>query len=173
MGSTSVRGLLTLRQGLLLILLVPAVVIAVLAYRAQGTAAFERWGVWAQILGFPVAGLIAFVVLPSRRERDEALGAPMSGRLDDIEDELAAQVGAEEREQLARLLGTDQLDSVSIDVRFVRHVKRRRSAGGATEGRLSGIGDYYAGLTPGRLAIGWRGWRGQDGARTAPAGTPH
>lgn len=68
------------------------------------------------------------------------------------EDSIASRVMDEERARRAKLLGTDQPDTLSIDLVYEQLVTYR-NVGGEPTGTLSTILDYYRRLLPGRMLI--------------------
>jgi hypothetical protein len=150
------EGLVRRRIGVagwsLLALAVVAVAVIVItgALRAHGDAAFNRWVGWATIAAVPLAavGLLLVVwdkIAPSAAPPDVGIGG--------VEDELAAVLLAQAQVTRSRLIGAGEAGDRAANVRFVKGGSRFREVGGADEGDLATVLEYYRSLAPGRLVV--------------------
>ena len=135
---------------LALAVVVVAVVVTVGALRAHGVDAFNRWVGWATVAAVPVAAIGVVLVLwekiaPGTASREMSIG--------EIEDELVAVVLAEAQVARSRLIGVGEAGDQAANVRFVKGSARFREVGGANEGDLMSVLDYYQSLSPRRLVV--------------------
>jgi hypothetical protein len=135
-----------------LVALAAIVVVAIViagALDAKSEAGFGHWGVWAGIAALFVA-LVG--VMPSLLDKitGSAGTAPDAHR---TEDELAGAVLAEAQVARSRLIGPGKPEDQAANVRFIRSSGRFREVGGAAEGDLGSVLEYYQSLSPGRLVV--------------------
>ena len=132
------------------VVVVIAGVVVVGAFLARGdAAAFNRWVDWAAIATVLVAVITGLPALWGK-----IAGAP--AELPDLqmtERELGARVLAEARVARASLIGTDIPGDDAASVPFTRRGSRFREAGGASQGDLTSVLEYYQSLSPQRLVV--------------------
>jgi hypothetical protein len=120
------------------------------ALRAKGASAVAQWGLWLGVVALAVGAIGALVPLwdklVSSLRRPEAAGQ-------DPEITLAGVVLVQAQEARSRLLGAGQAGDEAANVQFVKEVGRYRQVGGADEGGLDTVLDYYLSLSPRRLVI--------------------
>lgn len=71
----------------------------------------------------------------------------------EAEDVLAAVVLAQAQQARSRLIGAGEPGQQAVNVRFVKGSGRFREVGGAREGDLASVLDYYQSLSPRRLVV--------------------
>ena len=127
-----------------------AVVIPVAALRASSQDAFDRWVGWAGIASLPVLALSVVLLLwdkvTARRGAEAAGTGSVAG-------ELARIVLAQSAVARSRLIGAGEPGDEAANVRFARGAGRFREVGGAGEGDLASVLEYYRSLSPGRLVV--------------------
>jgi hypothetical protein len=133
-----------------LALMVVSVISVVGALEAHGDAAFNHWVGWATVAAVPVAAVGVLLVIGDKFFHGAASPRPSD---EDTEDELAAVVITQAQEMRSRLLGIDEVNDEAANVRFIKGPGRFREAGGASEGDLSSILNYYQSLHPRRLVV--------------------
>jgi hypothetical protein len=135
---------------LTLAVLAVAVVVTAGALRARGAAQFGRWVGWATVAAVPVAAIGVVLVLWDKITSGRASSERADG---DVEDELARLVLAQGQVARSRLIGTDQPGDRAANVRFVKGSGRFREVGGAGQGDLGSVLDYFRSLSPARLVV--------------------
>jgi hypothetical protein len=118
--------------------------------QATGVTEFNRWVGWATIAALPVAA-VGLVLLVWEKFARSLGRSEMSGAA--AEDELAALVLAQGQVTRSRLIGTDEVGDQAANVRFVKGSGRFREVGGASEGGLLSVLEYYQSLSPGRMVV--------------------
>jgi hypothetical protein len=126
------------------------VIVVVGALRSRGTSGFNDWVGWATVAALPVA--VLGVVLLLWEKIAESSAVPDTGPAD-IEAELAALVMAQAQVARSRLIGAGEAGDRAANVRFVRGIGRFREVGGAREGDLATVLQYYQALSPARLVV--------------------
>ena len=120
------------------------------ALRAKGAPAVAEWGLWLGVVALAVGAIGALVPLwdklASSLRRPEAAGQ-------DPEITLAGVVLVQAQEARSRLLGAGQAGDKAANVQYVKGVGRYRPVGGADEGDVEMVLDYYLSLSPRRLVI--------------------
>ena len=150
-GGVVQRRLFSFGWGLLaLAVVMVAVVVTVGALRARGTEVFNRWVGWATVMAVPVAAVGVVLVL---WEKIAPATASRGMSIREVEGELAAVVLAEAQVARSRLIGVDEASDQAANVRFVKGRGRFREVGGANEGDLMSVLEYYQSLSPGRLVV--------------------
>ena len=150
-GGVVQRRFLSFGWGLLaLAVVMVAVVVTVGALRARGADAFNRWVGWATVTAVPVAAVGVMLVL---REKIAPGTASHGMSIREVEDELVAVVLAEAQVARSRLIGVDEAGDQAANVRFVKGRNRFREVGGASEGDLMSVLEYYQSLSPGRMVV--------------------
>lgn len=127
-----------------------SVIVPVGALRANTDAQFGRWVGWATVAALPIAAVGVVLLLWDKFIRSMAR-PDMSAAV--AEQELAAVVLAQSQVARSLLIGTDEVDDHAANVRFVKGAGRFREVGGASEGELASVLEYYQSLSPGRLLV--------------------
>ncbi|MEV4130683.1 hypothetical protein AB0J72_00775 [Dactylosporangium sp. NPDC049742] len=127
--------------------------IVAFAFRRSATS-FDAVVSWANILGMSLGALgIVFVVA----DRIQAKKSGALTSLTDVADQLAIEVLRDGAEQIAHLLGTNDLESHAAAVILTRAARRtassRSSATRAERVQIGSIADFYVRKTSGRLLI--------------------
>ena len=135
---------------LALTVVVVAVVVTAGALQAHGDAAFNQWVGWATVAAVPLAAIGVVLVL---WEKIAPGTASDEINLSEAEGELAAVVLSEAQTVLARLVGAGEAGDQAANVRFVKDGGRFREVGGAIQGDLTTVLEYFRSLSPGRLVI--------------------
>jgi NACHT domain len=127
-----------------------AVIVTVGGLRAHGPDAFNRWVGLATIAALPLTALGVLLVL-----WDKIKGTSDAPQQDgaSTEDELAAVVLAQAQVARSRLIGADEPDDQAANVRFAKGSGRFREVGGANDGNLESVLEYYDSLSPRRLVV--------------------
>jgi hypothetical protein len=133
-----------------LAVLAVAVIVLVGALRAHGVEDFNRWVGWATVAAVPVAAVGVVLVLWDKIAKG-TVRPDISAA--DAENELAAVVLAQAQVERSRLIGVDEAGDQAANVRFVKGSGRFREVGGASEGDLASVLEYYLSLSPGRLVV--------------------
>jgi hypothetical protein len=124
--------------------------VALGALRAKGASAVAEWGLLLGVVALAVGAIGALVPLwdklVSSLRRPEAAGQ-------DPEITLAGVVLGQAQEARSRLLGAGEAGDKAANVQFVKGAGRYRPVGGADEGDLDTVLDYYLSLSPRRLVI--------------------
>lgn len=127
-----------------------AVIVTVGGLRAHGADAFNRWVGLATIAAVPLTALGVLLVLWDKIRGTS--GTPQ-GDGAGTEDDLAAVVLAQAQVARSRLIGADEPDDQAANVRFAKGSGRFREVGGANDGNLESVLEYYDSLSPGRLVV--------------------
>ena len=135
---------------LILAVLVVAVVPTAGAFLAHGDASFNKWVGWATIAGAAITAVSLLLLLWEKIAPRVASAEISTGG---TEDELAAAVLDEARTARSQLIGVDEAGDQPANVRFVRCSGRLRQVGGASDGDLATVLEYYQSLAPGRLVV--------------------
>lgn len=127
-----------------------AVVIPVAALRAPDQGAFDGWVGWAGIASLPVLAVSVVLLL---WDKITASGSAESAGTGRFAGELAGIVLAQSAVARSRLIGAGEPGDEAANVRLARGAGWLREAGGASEGDLESVLEYYRSLTPGRLVV--------------------
>lgn len=127
-----------------------AIIVTVGPFRTHGDTALGRWGVWAAVVIVPITVLLGLPAL-----LDKIKGSASEPELDlrNAEDELAAVVLKQVQDARSRLIGAVEPGDRAANVRFVKDSGRFREVGGAIEGNLNTVLEYYQSLEPARLVV--------------------
>ena len=123
---------------------------AIGALLSRGTSGFNNWVGWATVAALPVAVLGVVLLLWDKIAGSNAV--PDTGPAD-IEAEFAALVMAQAQVARSRLIGAGEVGDRAANVRFARGIGQFREVGGAREGNLATILQYYQALSPARLVV--------------------
>ena len=126
------------------------VIVAVGAFMSRDTSKFNNWVGWATVAALPVAVL---GVLFSLWERIDGSTAVSGAGLVDIETELAGLVLAQAQVVRSRLIGAGEVGDQAANIKFIKYIGRFREVGGAREGNLATVLEYYKSLSPARLVV--------------------
>ena len=127
-----------------------AVIVAVGALSSRDTSEFNNWVGWATVAALPVAVLgVSFPLW----ERIDGSTAVSDAGLADIEAELAALILAQAQVARSRLIGAGEVGDQAANIRFLKDIGRFREVGGAREGSLATVLEYYQSLSPARLVV--------------------
>ena len=139
------------------------VIVAVGAFMSRDASKFNNWVGWATVAALPVAVL---GVLFSLWERIDGSTAVSGAGLVDIETELAGLVLAQAQVVRSRLIGAGEVGDQAANIKFIKYIGRFREVGGAREGNLATVLEYYKSLSPARLVV-----LGDPGAREDSSGS--
>lgn len=126
--------------------------VVIQAFGAGTSAEFERWAGWANVWALP-ASVAALVPLVWEKVRGSKAAASEVDEVKTAEEALAKVMLKRGQEARARLLGIDAVGDQAINVRFVKETSWFREAGGARDGDLDSVLEYYLSLSPRRLVI--------------------
>lgn len=129
---------------------VVAIVVTAGALRAHGTDAFNRWTGWATIAALPILASSVILLLWDKITGESSAEAIDATRAADVLARLALSRSADQR---SRLLSAGGLGDEAANVRFTRINGRLRESGGARDGDLSSVLDYYLSLSPQRMVV--------------------
>jgi hypothetical protein len=117
------------------------------AFNAHSDAAFNRWVGWANIgaLGIAVFGFVAVLC-------DKLTGAVDPDTEREAVENLHLVVLSQAQAARSQLIGAGEPGAGAANVPFVRHLQFR-GVGGASDGDLASVLDYYLSLSPRRLVV--------------------
>jgi NACHT domain len=124
------------------------VIVVIGAFRAHSDTAFNRWVGWATIAAVPIAAAGVLPVLWAKITGEAGSEAGLRA----TEDELWRVVLSQAQVARSRLIGPGEPGDEAANISFARSLGFR-GVGGASDGELASVLEYYQSLSPRRLVV--------------------